>query len=45
MVILGATEQYAHICGVAEKVLFRGHVRCLVIGEDGIEELRKFMGI
>ena len=33
MLILGATEDYAHLCGLAEKTLFRGHVRCLIISK------------
>lgn len=35
MVVLGVVEDYSYVCGVAEKTLFRGHVRCLIISKEG----------
>lgn len=32
-IVLGVREDYAHICGLAEKTFFRGIVRCLVISK------------
>lgn len=31
LIVLGVSPDYPHICGLAEKTLFRGHVRCLII--------------
>lgn len=45
MVVLGVVEDYSYVCGVAEKTLFRGHVRCLIISKEGQAELKEFMKI
>ena len=31
MLVLGVSADYPHICGLAEKTIFRGNVRCLII--------------
>jgi hypothetical protein len=31
IIVLGVSADYPHICGLAEKTIFRGNVRCLII--------------
>lgn len=35
MIVIGTTEEYAHVCGLSEKTLFRGQTRCLIINKEG----------
>jgi predicted secreted protein len=42
-IVLGVREAYAHLCSIAEKSLFRSRMRCLIIEEEGYEDLSKYI--
>ena len=42
-VVVGIREKYSHYCSIAEKNIFRSYTTCMIIEDEGYEELSEFL--